>query len=91
MGSQGELLEVLKHVFAGKLKPVVDRTFPLQRNSRGARIPGERGAIWESRAYGLIALASEDGSGRDRLHRREFNKTIGAAVIGASLTPSPSA
>ena len=26
MGSQGELLEVLKHVFAGKLKPVVDRT-----------------------------------------------------------------
>ena len=29
MGSMGELLEVLKHVFAGKLKPVVDRTFPL--------------------------------------------------------------
>jgi NADPH:quinone reductase-like Zn-dependent oxidoreductase len=29
MGSEGELDEVLKHVFAGKLKPVVDRTFPL--------------------------------------------------------------
>ena len=29
MGSMGELDEVLKHVFAGKLKPVVDRTFPL--------------------------------------------------------------
>jgi len=29
MGGQGELLEVLRHVFAGKLKPVVDRTFPL--------------------------------------------------------------
>jgi len=29
MGGAGELDEVLKHVFAGKLKPVVDRTFPL--------------------------------------------------------------
>jgi NADPH:quinone reductase-like Zn-dependent oxidoreductase len=29
MGGSGELDEVLKHVFAGKLKPVVDRTFPL--------------------------------------------------------------
>jgi NADPH:quinone reductase-like Zn-dependent oxidoreductase len=30
MGTMGELHEVLKHVFRGKLKPVVDRTFPLQ-------------------------------------------------------------
>jgi len=29
MGEMGELHEVLGHVFAGKLKPVVDRTFPL--------------------------------------------------------------
>ncbi len=29
MGGMGELDEVLKHVFVGKLKPVVDRTFPL--------------------------------------------------------------
>jgi NADPH:quinone reductase-like Zn-dependent oxidoreductase len=29
MGTMGELYEVLKHVFAGRLKPVVDRTFPL--------------------------------------------------------------
>jgi NADPH:quinone reductase-like Zn-dependent oxidoreductase len=29
MGAMGELDEVLTHVFAGKLKPVVDRTFPL--------------------------------------------------------------
>ena len=29
MGTMGELHEVLKQVFAGKLKPVVDRTFPL--------------------------------------------------------------
>jgi NADPH:quinone reductase-like Zn-dependent oxidoreductase len=30
MGTMGELHEVLKHVFAGRLKPVVDRTFPLR-------------------------------------------------------------
>jgi NADPH:quinone reductase-like Zn-dependent oxidoreductase len=29
MGTLGELHEVVKHVFSGKLKPVVDRTFPL--------------------------------------------------------------
>jgi len=29
MGTMGELYEVLGHVFAGRLKPVVDRTFPL--------------------------------------------------------------
>ncbi|MFY9741723.1 MAG: zinc-binding dehydrogenase [Candidatus Sulfotelmatobacter sp.] len=29
MGTMGELHEVLKHVFAGRLKPVVDRSFPL--------------------------------------------------------------
>ena len=29
MGTMGELYEVLGHVFAGRLKPVLDRTFPL--------------------------------------------------------------
>jgi NADPH:quinone reductase-like Zn-dependent oxidoreductase len=29
MGTMGDLHEVLGHVFAGRLKPVVDRTFPL--------------------------------------------------------------
>jgi NADPH:quinone reductase-like Zn-dependent oxidoreductase len=29
MGTMGELHEVLRHVFSGKLKPVVDRAFPL--------------------------------------------------------------
>jgi NADPH:quinone reductase-like Zn-dependent oxidoreductase len=31
MGTMGELHEVLGHVFAGRLKPVVDRTFPLSQ------------------------------------------------------------
>ena len=30
MGTLGELHKVLKFVFQGKLKPVVDRTFPMQ-------------------------------------------------------------
>jgi NADPH:quinone reductase-like Zn-dependent oxidoreductase len=30
MGTMGELREVLKHVFAGRLKPLVDSTFPLR-------------------------------------------------------------
>jgi NADPH:quinone reductase-like Zn-dependent oxidoreductase len=30
MGTMGELHEVLGHVFAGRLKPVVDRVFPLE-------------------------------------------------------------
>ena len=30
MGTMGELYAVLKHVFSGKVKPVVDRTFPLK-------------------------------------------------------------
>ena len=29
MGTMGELHEVLKHVFSGRFRPVVDRTFPL--------------------------------------------------------------
>jgi NADPH:quinone reductase-like Zn-dependent oxidoreductase len=30
MGTMGELHEVLKHLFSGRFKPVVDRTFPLK-------------------------------------------------------------
>jgi len=30
MGTMGELYDVLGHVFAGRLKPVVDRAFPLK-------------------------------------------------------------
>ncbi|MFQ5795768.1 MAG: zinc-binding dehydrogenase [Candidatus Bipolaricaulia bacterium] len=34
MGSQKELLEVLKLIWAGKLKPVIDRIYPLQEAAR---------------------------------------------------------
>lgn len=30
MGTMSELHEVLGHVFAGRLKPVIDHTFPLR-------------------------------------------------------------
>jgi NADPH:quinone reductase-like Zn-dependent oxidoreductase len=42
MGTMGELHEVLKHVFSGKLKPVVDKTFPL-REARAAHDRLEKG------------------------------------------------
>ncbi len=50
MGFMGELHEVLKHVFSGRLKPVVDKTFPL----REARAAHER--LEKSEMFGKIVL-----------------------------------
>lgn len=50
MGTMGELHEVLKHVFAGRLKPVVDCTFPLSE----ARAAHEH--MEKSEMFGKIVL-----------------------------------
>lgn len=50
MGTMGELHEVLKHVFQGRLKPVVDRTFAL-KETRAAHEYME-----ESQMFGKIVL-----------------------------------
>lgn len=50
MGTMGELHDVLKHVFRGRLKPVVDRTFPLAE-ARGAHEYMEK-----SQMFGKIVL-----------------------------------
>jgi NADPH:quinone reductase-like Zn-dependent oxidoreductase len=50
MGTMGELHEVLKHVFSGRLKPVVDRTFPLNE-TRAAHQYMEK-----SQMFGKIVL-----------------------------------
>ena len=50
MGTMGELHEVLQHVFSGKLKPVIDRTFPL----KDARVAHER--MEKSEMFGKIVL-----------------------------------
>jgi NADPH:quinone reductase-like Zn-dependent oxidoreductase len=50
MGTMGELHEVLKHIFKGRLKPVVDRTFPLSE----ARAAHEY--MEESQMFGKIVL-----------------------------------
>ncbi len=50
MGTMGELHEVLKHVFSGRLKPVVDASFPL----REARAAHER--MEKSEMFGKIVL-----------------------------------
>jgi NADPH:quinone reductase-like Zn-dependent oxidoreductase len=52
MGTMGELYEVLGHVFAGRLKPVVDRTFPL-KEARAAHEHMEK-----SRMFGKIVLTT---------------------------------
>jgi NADPH:quinone reductase-like Zn-dependent oxidoreductase len=50
MGTMGELHEVLKHVFSGRFKPVVDRTFPL-KETRAAHEYMEK-----SQMFGKIVL-----------------------------------
>ena len=50
MGTMGELHEVLKHVFSGKLKPVVDTALPLSE----ARAAHER--LEKSEQFGKIVL-----------------------------------
>ncbi len=50
MGTMGELYEVLGHVFAGRLKPVVDRSFPLEE-TRAAHEHMEK-----SQMFGKIVL-----------------------------------
>jgi NADPH:quinone reductase-like Zn-dependent oxidoreductase len=50
MGTMGELHEVLRHVFSGRLKPVVDRTFPL-KDARAAHEYLEK-----SQMFGKIVL-----------------------------------
>jgi NADPH:quinone reductase-like Zn-dependent oxidoreductase len=50
MGTMGELREVLKHIFAGRLKPVVDCVFPLSE-SRAAHEYLER-----SQMFGKIVV-----------------------------------
>ncbi|MBI2682676.1 MAG: zinc-binding dehydrogenase [Acidobacteriales bacterium] len=50
MGTMGELHAVLKHIFRGALKPVVDKTFPL----RDARAAHER--LEARRHFGKVVL-----------------------------------
>jgi NADPH:quinone reductase-like Zn-dependent oxidoreductase len=50
MGTMGEFHDVMKHVFKGKLKPVVDKVFPLQE----ARAAHEY--LQNSRMFGKVVL-----------------------------------
>jgi NADPH:quinone reductase-like Zn-dependent oxidoreductase len=52
MGTMGEFHEVLKHVFSGELKPVVDKIYPLSE----AREAHER--LENSQQFGKIVLAT---------------------------------
>jgi NADPH:quinone reductase-like Zn-dependent oxidoreductase len=50
MGNMGDFHEMLKHVFSGRLKPVIDTTFPL----RDARAAHER--LEKSEQFGKVVL-----------------------------------
>jgi NADPH:quinone reductase-like Zn-dependent oxidoreductase len=50
MGNMGDLHEVLGHVFAGRLKPVVDRTFPLSETADAHRY------LESSKMFGKVVL-----------------------------------
>lgn len=50
MGNMGDLHEVLGHVFAGRLKPVVDRTFPLSETADAHRY------LESSQMFGKVVL-----------------------------------
>jgi NADPH:quinone reductase-like Zn-dependent oxidoreductase len=50
MGTMGELHEVLGHVFAGRLKPVVDRVFPL------SELRGAHEYLEKSQMFGKIVV-----------------------------------
>lgn len=50
MGNMGDFYEVMKHVFAGRLKPVVDRSFPLREAAEAHRY------LEKSSMFGKIVL-----------------------------------
>lgn len=50
MGNMGDLYDVLGHVFAGRLKPVVDRTFPLSEAADAHRY------LESSEMFGKVVL-----------------------------------
>ena len=57
MGNKAELLEVLKFVFAGKLHPVIDSTFPLHEAAAAQKRMEER------QNFGKIILEPSKGGG----------------------------
>jgi len=50
MGTKGELLRVARFFFAGQLKPVIDRTFPLAAGADAQR------RLEQSSQFGKIVL-----------------------------------
>jgi NADPH:quinone reductase-like Zn-dependent oxidoreductase len=56
MGSKGEVLEIVRHVAAGRLKPVVDRVLPLEKVAEAHR------ALEAREAFGKVVLVPGGGA-----------------------------
>ena len=54
MGTKGELLRAAQFFFAGQLKPVIDRTFPLADAAAAQQPAGRVGAVRQDRARSLM-------------------------------------
>ncbi len=65
MGSRGELWQIVRHLEAGSLRPVVDRTLPLEQAPEAQRLLAER------RQFGKIVLTVGDAAAASRPPRQE--------------------